>query len=397
MELVEGEPLSDLLARGGPLSVDRTLQIVGPAAEALQAAHDAGVVHRDVKPSNILLRPDGSGVALTDFGIARATNDPAHLTRTGLVVGTATYLSPEQASGQPTTPASDVYALGVVTYECLTGTPPFTGDNPVQVAVAHLRDEVPPLPADVPAGVAALVLAMLAKDPADRPPSAGAVAEAAAALRIDPGRPMAGWSAAASRPAGPGGARSSSERAGMAASAEPRSGDSQPTARLEPDDEVAAQPRWHSDAYPDQRRARHLMLLAGLVVVVVGAVLLALVGGGSGKAHPSVTLTPAKSRSATALVTSSALIGRPYADVARTLQTRGLAVRRVDVVSTAPAGTVIAITPVGTVPVHSTVTVSVATQAVAPKPGRGHGPGKDHGPGHKHGHKHGHGEGGEGD
>ena len=149
MELVPGEPLSALLARTGRLSVQRTLDIVAETADALQVAHDAGVVHRDVKPGNILIRPDGA-VAISDFGIARATNDPGHLTRTGLVLGTAYYLPPEQAAGQPVTPASDLYALGVVAYECLAGERPFSGENAVQVAVAHLREEPPPLPDDIP-------------------------------------------------------------------------------------------------------------------------------------------------------------------------------------------------------------------------------------------------------
>src|SRR4051812_23561048 len=130
MELIPGEPLSALLARTGALSVDRTLDLVANAADALQAAHDSGVIHRDVKPGNILVRPEWEvgagtgGIALTDFGIARATNDPGHLTRSGLVLGTAYYLAPEQAAGQNLTPATDLYALGVVAYECLSGVRP---------------------------------------------------------------------------------------------------------------------------------------------------------------------------------------------------------------------------------------------------------------------------------
>src|SRR3954454_19990565 len=119
MELVAGDPLSTLLAREGRLDPARSLDIVGQTGLALQAAHDAGVVHRDVKPGNLLVRPDGV-VKVTDFGIARAT-DAAPLTQTGLLIGTAAYLSPEQAGGKPATPASDIYSLGVVAYECLTG------------------------------------------------------------------------------------------------------------------------------------------------------------------------------------------------------------------------------------------------------------------------------------
>src|SRR6059058_5830687 len=162
MELVVGEPLSTLLAREGRLEPRRALDIIGQAALALQAAHDAGVVHRDVKPGNLLVRPDGV-VKVTDFGIARAA-DAVPLTRTGTVMGTAYYLSPEQASGRTVTPASDVYSLGAVAYECVAGRRPFPGDNPLAVATAHVRDTPPPLPADVPEPVRDLVLSALEKD-----------------------------------------------------------------------------------------------------------------------------------------------------------------------------------------------------------------------------------------
>ena len=181
MELVDGAPLSEVLRREGRLPADRVLDVVGQAAGALQAAHDGGVVHRDVKPGNLLLRPDGR-LSVTDFGIAHATG-AATLTRTGQVVGTAAYLSPEQASGQPVRPATDLYALGVVAYECLSGVRPFERDDPVAVLLAHLQAPPPPLPPDVPEPVADLVHRLLAKDPADRPTSAAAVQREAAALR----------------------------------------------------------------------------------------------------------------------------------------------------------------------------------------------------------------------
>ena len=180
MELVEGEPLSEVLRRS-PLGVERTLDVVAQVARALCVAHAAGVVHRDVKPGNLLLRPDGV-VKVTDFGIAHA-GDALPLTQTGTVVGTAYYLSPEQALGERGTPASDVYSLGVVAYECLSGCRPFPGVNPVAIASAHLREQPPPLPATVPERVRDLVLAMLAKDPDARPAGAAAVARLAEALR----------------------------------------------------------------------------------------------------------------------------------------------------------------------------------------------------------------------
>ncbi len=146
------------------------------SAEGLSAAHRAGVVHRDIKPGNLLVRPDGV-VKLTDFGIAQA-RDATPLTKTGMVVGTAQYLSPEQAQGMEVTAASDVYSLGVVAYECLTGARPFDGASQVAIALAHINRPPPPLPADVPPAVRLLVERALAKDPADRFADGGAFADA---------------------------------------------------------------------------------------------------------------------------------------------------------------------------------------------------------------------------
>jgi eukaryotic-like serine/threonine-protein kinase len=170
MELVDGEPLSALLAREGRLGLARSLDIVGQAAVAVGAAHRAGLVHRDIKPANLLVRPDGL-VKVTDFGVAQALGSQAGDQHDGLL-GTAGYLSPEQATGQPATPASDVYALGVVAYECLAGRRPFTGGHPIAVALAHLLQAPPPLPDDVPTPVRALVAQAMAKQPRRRPADA---------------------------------------------------------------------------------------------------------------------------------------------------------------------------------------------------------------------------------
>ena len=177
MELVDGRPLSALLEAEGRLPAARVLRLVRQVADGLAAAHRAGVVHRDVKPGNVVVRDDDV-VKVTDFGIARAA-DGGGLTRAGVVLGTAYYLSPEQARGEVATPASDVYALGVVAHEALAGRRPFEGDDPLEVGRAHQVEPVPPLPGDVPHPVADLVRRMLAKDPAERPASAadvGAVA-----------------------------------------------------------------------------------------------------------------------------------------------------------------------------------------------------------------------------
>ncbi|WP_435112108.1 serine/threonine-protein kinase [Nocardiopsis synnemataformans] len=185
MELVVGEPLSQVLRERGHLSADQTLDFVYQAAKALAAAHARGVVHRDIKPGNLLVTPDGQ-LKLTDFGIARGDMSVT-LTQTGMVMGTAQYISPEQASGRPATSSSDLYALGVVAYECLAGTPPFTGDTPVALALAHTREEPPELPDDVPADVDHLVSSLLLKEPEDRPASASEVAHTAAVIRSNAG------------------------------------------------------------------------------------------------------------------------------------------------------------------------------------------------------------------
>ncbi|WP_426186488.1 serine/threonine protein kinase [Microbacterium sp. TWP3-1-2b2] len=181
MELVPGEALSTMLERDGALSADKTLDIVAQTASALQAAHAAGLVHRDIKPGNLLITPDGR-VKITDFGIARIA-DQVPLTATGQVMGTVQYLSPEQASGHPASPATDTYSLGIVAYESLAGKRPFTGESQVAIAMAQINEQPPPLPPTVPIPVQNLVMAMIAKKPADRPSSSATVARAAQALR----------------------------------------------------------------------------------------------------------------------------------------------------------------------------------------------------------------------
>lgn len=174
MELVHGEPMSDLLEREPVLPVLRLLSILSQTARALHAAHVAGVVHRDVKPGNILLERSGE-VKITDFGVSLAANQ-IPMTAAGMVMGTAQYLSPEQAIGKAATGASDIYALGIVAYESIVGNRPFTGATPVDIAVAQVNETVPPLPSTVHSGLADLVMRMLAKDPLDRPRSGAILA-----------------------------------------------------------------------------------------------------------------------------------------------------------------------------------------------------------------------------
>jgi len=190
MEFVDGRALSSILRTAGPLHPDRAAEIAADVAGALAYAHRHGVVHRDVKPGNVLITPEGD-VKVTDFGIARAVNTEESLTQTGAVMGTAAYFSPEQAEGKGVDSRSDIYSLGVVLYEMSVGKPPFTGDSPVAVASKHVRD-TPVLPRAanpaVPAALEAVIMKAMAKNPDDRYRSAEELR--ADLLRFADGRPV---------------------------------------------------------------------------------------------------------------------------------------------------------------------------------------------------------------
>lgn len=170
MEYVPNESLAQIYKREGRMDPARLLAILSQVARGLYVAHERGVIHRDVKPANIMVAPNGQ-VKITDFGVSYSTNQ-APITAAGMVVGTAQYISPEQAQGKKATPQSDIYSLGVVAYEGLAGHRPFTGATPVDIAAAQVNDPVPPLPADTDPQLAAYVMRMLAKDPAQRPRTA---------------------------------------------------------------------------------------------------------------------------------------------------------------------------------------------------------------------------------
>ena len=190
MELVPGESLSRIIEREKKLPDTRVLDIMAQTSRALGAAHARGLVHRDIKPGNLLITPDGK-VKITDFGIARV-GDQVPLTKTGQVMGTVQYLAPEQATGKPSTPATDLYSLGVVAYEALSGKRPFTGENQMAIAMAHINEMPPALPESIDPRVQNLVLSCLAKKPNQRPESANSLAiRAEALLREKKGKPAA--------------------------------------------------------------------------------------------------------------------------------------------------------------------------------------------------------------
>ncbi|MEU1420506.1 serine/threonine-protein kinase [Kitasatospora sp. NPDC005751] len=188
MELIDGQPLDKVLTESGPMPPERALGLLATALDALHAAHRQEIVHRDVKPSNLMVRSEGR-VTVTDFGIARAVAS-TRITASHAVIGTALYMAPEQAEGQAVTPASDLYSIGVVGYELLTGQPPFVGESVLEVALKHIREPAPELPAAVPEAVRGLIATALAKKPEDRFADAGAMAAAArAAIAAAPGAP----------------------------------------------------------------------------------------------------------------------------------------------------------------------------------------------------------------
>ena len=174
VELVDGQPLSAVLRERGPLPHGEVRSIMGQAALALSVAHKARVVHRDVKPANIIIRRDGL-VKLTDFGIARALDASGH-TMHGELLGTPNYMSPEQVLGQAATEASDLYALGIVAHEMLSGRRPFDRETPFATAFSHVQDPPPPLPQELPEDLALVIEDCLQKDPHSRPPHATAIA-----------------------------------------------------------------------------------------------------------------------------------------------------------------------------------------------------------------------------
>jgi eukaryotic-like serine/threonine-protein kinase len=332
MELVEGRHLGEVLAEQGRLAPGQAVSVISQVCSALAAAHEAGIVHRDIKPGNVLIRPDGHA-KVTDFGIAHRVGQ-ATLTGTGLVVGTAQYLSPEQASGEAVTPASDVYATGVLLFQLLTGSVPFEGDSPIAVALSHLRDEVPPvrdLAPDVSPALAAVVARATAKDPARRYADGRQMEMALREALASPTAPTATTALPVARSAGAG----KPVRRGVA--------------RAGPWGLVAAGlllvgallAGWM--ALPDDSSSQAVRPPAA---TQSGSPSSRPTGNPSSRPTGSPSPTPASGgRSASGPVVPSRAVGRDVKDLEEFLKERGYDVRKVDVDATAPRETV-----VGTIP-----------------------------------------------
>src|SRR5215469_15167481 len=345
MELVDGPSLADLLAEG-PLDPATTMDVLAQAAAGLQAAHAAGLVHRDVKPGNLLIGAGGQ-VKITDFGIAHAAGS-VPITRTGMVVGTPSYLAPERAAGGPASPASDLYSLGIVGYECLSGAPPFSG-MPFEVAGAHQHRELPPLPSTVPAGAARLIAGLTAKDPASRPASAAAVSTEARRVRdyLTGGAP----SRLAATATTPFRSDLGNARSGTLVDAHPLT--------------------WHTAPAGHRGRARRRGrgVLLALGAAVVGGLATWIVMSALPAAHQSPPGPPGPTVSSPATqtvdVNSADLVGQQASDVSQTLCNLGLTPVMTFTSSSLSGqggqdpGTVLSVSPSGLVAVGSPVTVTV--------------------------------------
>ena len=356
MELVDGQPLSALLRGGRPLDPEVARDLMAQAADAIGAAHRAGIVHRDVKPANLLVTPERQ-VKITDFGIARAS-DGLGLTGTGQVMGTPQYLSPEQARGNPASPASDVYSLGIVAFECLAGHRPFDAESPVATALAHLNDPVPDLPATVPPALAAVVRRAMAKDPAQRYADGETFA---AALRDPVATETTAYVPVPAVPVG--------ERTQVLGAVPP----------VVPVDPTPTPAEAHDEPVGERRSVwpAVLLVLAVVAAIAIIAVLVATAGDGDDEpeADPTPSRTPRSSAPATSEAptpteeTSSApaevsideddYLGRPVDDVAGELSELGLEVDTVPIENPdgEEADTVASVSPTDGLVEGDTVTV----------------------------------------
>ncbi|MDY3049311.1 MAG: protein kinase [Rothia sp. (in: high G+C Gram-positive bacteria)] len=390
MELVPGEPLSNIIERDKQLPADRILNIMAQTARALAAAHAQGLVHRDVKPGNLIITPDDR-VKVTDFGIARLA-DQVPLTATGQVMGTAQYLAPEQATGQQATPSSDMYSLGIIGYECLAGRRPFTGESQIAIALAQVNDPPPPLAQDIPAPAAALMMCLLSKDPADRPETATALASAIDAIRrrdipaalkaVPPlGKFLPQGSATdATEPLAPLTAPTSLvppvTRFGSGAHYEP-----EPTTARVPSASTRQPLTYQAPVAPAQKASPWGWVSLVLALLLAGAVAWFLLAGQAQQddsASPSPTasgtvstVSASPSPSSEEATASSQVTrveinladyeGRPLDEVVNDLTALGFSTRTTGMTSNEPVDTVLALSPTGNVEVGETITVQYST------------------------------------
>lgn len=375
MELVPGEALSTILEREHVLSTDKVLDIVAQTAGALQAAHAAGLVHRDIKPGNLLITPDGR-VKITDFGIARIA-DQVPLTATGQVMGTVQYLSPEQASGHPASPTTDIYSLGIVAYECLAGRRPFTGESQVAIAMAQINETPPDLPVTVSEPVRNLVYACIAKNPADRPQTAAHLARAANALRRGDVR-----GAAAAVPAVLGAAAGATAATALM----PQQGANTAATTVLPAGgaAVVATETEEEELRPEKKRSPWtwplIVLIALLALVLIGTLIALAMNQETGEPNASTSSAPARTTTQappsttteapppptseapqTVQINRDDYIGRNVDEVRAELEAAGLVVStQQGAAATDPdqANTVSDVNPSGPLPVGSAITVT---------------------------------------
>jgi serine/threonine-protein kinase len=349
MELVEGRPLNEVIRTSGGLDTATTLRILGQTASGLAEAHRAGMVHRDVKPGNILVTPQGD-VKITDFGIAWSARSVA-LTQTGQVLGTPQYLSPEQAEGRQASPASDVYALGLIGYECLTGHAAFDGENAVTIALKQVREEPEPLPDVLPSRVRTLIRRALAKDPSQRFPDGAAFLAAVEAVRdgrsIDP-------------------APSTVVAPAVEASPAPAPAQTRPPAPARPARGRRRAPAGASAVRPPdrRRRSRIAVVLLPLLGLLAGAGIAAMVLQGlAGAGNPPAEAAARQQDDPGIVLDEEDFVGRPADEVAVQLAALGLTVQReLRESADAEPGTVIGVQPTGErLDPGATVEIVVAT------------------------------------
>ena len=365
MELAEGDDLARILRQVTSLSVDRAARVAIQICAALDHAHGGGIVHRDVKPGNVIIGP-GDAVKVTDFGIARAAGDST-LTATGSVLGTAHYLSPEQAAGGNVGPPSDIYSLGIVVYEMLTGSVPFTGDSAIAVAMRHASERVAAPSAvapEIPPELDAIVLKATAPDPEERFASA---AEMGSALKE------------AARPTGATAVIGAALAPGISATRELRS-----TEVSDAETPPPAQSGWGA-----RRAGRVLMAAIGVLAIVAASLLLVRALTGSGEPDPPQRAEEQPRQAEpdaepAGFELADAFIGMNYEEAKDSLEERGFKVEDEDVESDEPEDTVVDMNPRpgSVVQAGDTITLYVSEgPADDDENGRGRGEGRGKGNG----------------